>query len=81
MSSYKASIQGADHKRVPNDIDINPTIIGHEFAGIILKVGKKWQQRFRAGQKFSIQPAMAHMRDLLMLPAIPSVLSGAMQHI
>jgi len=38
MSSYKASMQGADHKRVPKDIHINPTIIGHEFAGIILEV-------------------------------------------
>ena len=31
MSSYKASIQGADHKRVPNDVHENPIIIGHEF--------------------------------------------------
>jgi threonine dehydrogenase-like Zn-dependent dehydrogenase len=58
MSSHKAAIQGADHKRVPDDIHINPTIIGHEFAGIILEVGKKWQNKFHAGQKFSIQPAM-----------------------
>jgi threonine dehydrogenase-like Zn-dependent dehydrogenase len=58
MSSHKAALQGADHKRVPNDIAINPTIIGHEFAGIILEVGKKWQGKFSKGQKFSIQPAM-----------------------
>jgi len=58
MSSHKAALQGADHKRVPDDININPTIIGHEFAGIILEVGKKWQDKFRSGQKFSIQPAM-----------------------
>jgi L-sorbose 1-phosphate reductase len=58
MSSHKAALQGADHKRVPDDIHINPTIIGHEFAGVILEVGKKWQHKFRAGQKFSIQPAM-----------------------
>jgi L-sorbose 1-phosphate reductase len=64
MSSHKAAMQGADHKRVPNDIHINPTIIGHEFAGIILKVGKKWQQKFKEGQKFSIQPAMQQMGTL-----------------
>ncbi len=58
MSSHKAALQGADHKRVPDDIHINPTIIGHEFAGKILEVGKKWQHKFKAGQKFSIQPAM-----------------------
>jgi threonine dehydrogenase-like Zn-dependent dehydrogenase len=64
MSSYKAAIQGADHKRVPDDIHINPTIIGHEFAGVILEVGEKWKHKFRAGQKFSIQPAMNQMGTL-----------------
>lgn len=64
MSSHKAAIQGPDHKRVPNDIHINPTIIGHEFAGEILQVGKKWQHKFKAGQKFSIQPAMNQMGTL-----------------
>jgi threonine dehydrogenase-like Zn-dependent dehydrogenase len=64
MSSHKAALQGADHKRVPDDIHVNPTMIGHEFAGIILEVGKKWQDKFKPGQKFSIQPAMAHMGTL-----------------
>ena len=64
MSSYKAAIQGADHTRIPKDIHINPTIIGHEFAGIILEVGKKWKGKFHKGEKFSIQPAMAHMGTL-----------------
>ena len=57
MSSYKATKQGADHKRIPDDIDKNPTIIGHEFCGKIVEVGKKWQDKFMAGQIFSIQPA------------------------
>ena len=64
MSSHKAALQGADHKRVPDDIHINPTMIGHEFAGIILEVGRKWQHKFKAGQKFSIQPAMSQMGTL-----------------
>lgn len=58
MSSYKAAIQGADHKRVPKDIDKNPVIIGHEFCGEIVEVGKKWQHKFKPGEKFSIQPAI-----------------------
>lgn len=58
MSSYKASIQGADHKRVPNDVSENPVIIGHEFCGEIVEVGKKWQNQFKPGDKFSIQPAI-----------------------
>ncbi len=64
MSSHKAALQGADHKRVPDDIDTHPTMIGHEFAGIILEVGKKWQHKFRKGQKFSIQPAMQQTESL-----------------
>jgi L-sorbose 1-phosphate reductase len=64
MSSYKASVLGADHKRIPNDIHINPTILGHEFAGVILEVGKKWEYKFHKGQKFSIQPAMNHLGSL-----------------
>jgi len=56
MSSYKAAIQGAKHKRVPDDVSENPVIIGHEFCGIILKVGKKWSDKYKAGMKFTIQP-------------------------
>ncbi|MEA4824870.1 MAG: zinc-binding dehydrogenase [Clostridiaceae bacterium] len=60
MSSYKATIQGADHKRVPSDIAQNPIIIGHEFCGEIVEVGRKWADQFKPGQKFSIQPALNH---------------------
>ena len=38
MSSYKAAIQGADHKRVPDNVAYNPIIIGHDFCGKILEV-------------------------------------------
>ncbi|MDR0815124.1 MAG: zinc-binding dehydrogenase [Bacteroidales bacterium] len=64
MSSYKAAQQGADHKRVPNDAATNPIIIGHEFCGEIIEVGKKWQSQFRAGMKFSIQPALNYKGSL-----------------
>ena len=58
MSSYKAATQATDHKRIPNDIAKNPIIIGHEFAGEIVEVGAKWANQFKAGEKFSIQPAL-----------------------
>lgn len=58
MSTWKTVKQGAKHKRVPNDVAENPIIIGHEFAGDIVKVGKKWQDKFRPGQKFAQQPAI-----------------------
>ena len=38
MSDYKASIQGAKHKRVPDDVATNPIILGHEFCGKLLKM-------------------------------------------
>ncbi|OVE75945.1 L-sorbose 1-phosphate reductase [bacterium E08(2017)] len=60
MSSHKATIQGADHKRVPDDVADNPVIVGHEFSGTILEVGKKWQDKFQPGQKYSIQPALSY---------------------
>jgi len=58
MSSYKAALQGSDHKRVPSDILQNPVIIGHEFCGKLVDVGSKWSSEFKAGEKFAIQPAM-----------------------
>lgn len=58
MSSYKSAHQGPEHKRVPDDVAENPTIIGHEFAGVIVEVGKKWQDEFKPGDRFSIQPAI-----------------------
>lgn len=57
MSSHKAAMQGAKHKRVPDDCAENPIILGHEFCGTIVKVGKKWQDKFKEGDKFAIQPA------------------------
>jgi len=64
MSSYKASKQGADHKRVPDNVAENPVIIGHEFAGEILEVGRKWRDKFTPGSKFSIQPALNYKGSL-----------------
>ena len=59
MSTYKAVIQGEKHKRVPEDIAVNPVIVGHEFSGDIIKVGAKWQDKYKVGMKFGIQPAMS----------------------
>lgn len=58
MSTYKAVIQGSGHKRVPDNIATNPTIMGHEFSGVIVEVGEDHQAEFAPGQKFSIQPAL-----------------------
>jgi L-sorbose 1-phosphate reductase len=58
MSSYKAAIQGTDHKRIPGNVSESPVIVGHEFAGEIIEVGSRWSNQFRVGEKFAIQPAL-----------------------
>lgn len=64
MSSHKAAEQGPAHKRIPPDVAQNPTILGHEFAGRLLQVGRRWADRFRAGQMFAIQPALNYKGSL-----------------
>jgi threonine dehydrogenase-like Zn-dependent dehydrogenase len=64
MSSYKAAGQGSAHKRVPDDIAEKPIIIGHEFCGEIVAVGAAWAAKFKAGQRFSIQPALNYRGSL-----------------
>lgn len=58
MSTYKLVKQGKKHKRAPQNIDTHPIITGHEFAGVIVKVGKKWQDKFYPGMRFAQQPAL-----------------------
>lgn len=67
MSSYKAAIQGAAHKRVPENIADHPVIIGHEFCGVIEQVGARWADRYAAGMRFTIQPNINY-RDTLRTP-------------
>ncbi|NMP36516.1 MAG: zinc-binding dehydrogenase [Clostridiales bacterium] len=64
MSSYKATVQGEEHARVPSDVAENPVIIGHEFCGEIVQVGAKWSDKFKPGQKFAIQPALNYKGSL-----------------
>ena len=64
MSSYKAAEQGARHKRVPDDVEVHPVIIGHEFCGKLVKVGARWADKFHAGDKFVIQPALNYKGSL-----------------
>lgn len=64
MSTYKLVEQGKKHKRAPQNIDTNPIIIGHEFAGVIVKVGAKWKDQFKPGQRFAQQPALNYKGSL-----------------
>lgn len=64
MSSYKATKQGPDHKRIPDNVGQSPVMIGHEFAGTLVEVGKKWKHKFKEGSKFAIQPALNYQGSL-----------------
>jgi threonine dehydrogenase-like Zn-dependent dehydrogenase len=64
MSTYKLLIQGEAHKRAPQNIATHPVIIGHEFAGQIVQVGKKWQGKYNVGEKFVQQPALNYKGSL-----------------
>lgn len=58
MSTYKCAILGEKHKRVHPDVAQHPAIMGHEFAGEIVQVGKLHQDQFKPGMRFAQQPAL-----------------------
>ena len=64
MSTHKLALQGNAHKRVREDLAKRPVIIGHEFCGVLLEVGKKWANKFKAGDRFAIQPALNYQGTL-----------------
>ena len=64
MSSYKATLQGSKHKRIPDDVNENPIIIGHEFCGEIVAVGAKYKDKYKPGSKFVVQPSMNYKGSL-----------------
>lgn len=56
MSTLKEISLAQRHLRVPKNIRKKPVIIGHEFSGIIEKVGSKWKTEYRVGEKYVIVP-------------------------
>lgn len=59
-STHKAALVGKDHIRVPNDVEEHPVMTGHEFAGEIVKVGKKWQERYKEGSSCVLQAGIRY---------------------
>ena len=68
MSSYKATIQGAKHKRVPDDVSENPVIIGHEFCGEIVALGSKLKDKYKDFEPESITARNTSLADYVWLP-------------
>lgn len=55
MSTYKAIRQGTDHRAIPADIAEEPSIMGHEFCVEFYKVGSKWADQYKVGDKFLVK--------------------------
>ncbi len=55
MSTLKLANLGNDHKKSPDDLSVNPIIVGHEFCGDIIEVGKKYKDKFKVGDKYVVQ--------------------------
>ena len=73
LSTWKVQNQGAKHKKLPNDLENNPVIMGHEFCGIIENVGKKWQHLYKPGDKFVAQPNLMREDTFTMGYSFPYV--------
>ena len=73
LSTWKVQNQGAKHKKLPNDLENNPVIMGHEFCGIIEAVGKKWQHLYKPGDKFVAQPNLMREDTFTMGYSFPYV--------
>ena len=58
MSSYKAMLQASDHRCIPDDIDKNPVIMGHELSGVIVEVGDHLKGAYSVGDTFAVQAKM-----------------------
>ena len=73
LSTWKVQNQGARHKKLPDDLEHNPVIMGHEFCGVIERVGKKWQQLYQPGDKFVAQPNLMREDTFTMGYSFPYV--------
>jgi threonine dehydrogenase-like Zn-dependent dehydrogenase len=81
MSTHKLAMQGNAHKRVKSDLAKRPVIIGHEFCGVLREVGKKWAGKFKAGERFAIQPALNYEGTLFAPGYSYEHIGGAATHV
>lgn len=56
MSTLKEITLAQRHLRVPKNIRKKPVLIGHEFSGVIKKVGSRWKDEYKEGDTFVVVP-------------------------
>ncbi|MBI4556507.1 MAG: alcohol dehydrogenase catalytic domain-containing protein [Candidatus Hydrogenedentes bacterium] len=56
QSDLKIIQQGSKHARLRGrDLSTEPTVLGHECAATVVKVGKRWKDKFHAGERYIVQ--------------------------
>ncbi|MBP8132155.1 MAG: alcohol dehydrogenase catalytic domain-containing protein [Candidatus Hydrogenedentes bacterium] len=56
LSDMKIIAQGGNHPRLRGrDLANDPTVLGHECAATVVKVGRQWQDMFKPGDRFIVQ--------------------------
>jgi len=56
QSDIKIISQGSKHARLRGrDLATEPTVLGHECAATVVKVGKNWENKFKPGERFIVQ--------------------------
>lgn len=56
LSDMKIIAQGGNHPRLRGrDLASDPTVLGHECAATVVKVGKDWQGKFQVGERYIVQ--------------------------
>ena len=61
MSTHKTIMQGKNHIRVPDNVEQNPIILGHEFCAEVVEVGDKWKNDFSVGDKVVMPPVLSYL--------------------
>ena len=77
MSTNKLVMMGQENARAHEDMEHNPCIMGHEFSGEILQVGAKWKEKFHAGERFILQPALVCQSLNQIVPLMNQFLQSA----
>ncbi|HNR30976.1 MAG TPA: alcohol dehydrogenase catalytic domain-containing protein [Candidatus Hydrogenedentes bacterium] len=56
LSDMKIIAQGGNHPRLRGrDLATDPTVLGHECAATVVKVGRQWQDTFKPGDRYIVQ--------------------------
>jgi threonine dehydrogenase-like Zn-dependent dehydrogenase len=56
LSDIKIITQGGAHARLRGrDLATDPTVLGHECSATVVKVGKNWVGKFKAGERYIVQ--------------------------